>query len=77
MITKVRDWQMIGMMAVTELKDDFGNSHLVQTYMNAVGADHDAEVTTWTATMQTNENNFVTNLLANKWTQQEIDALKK
>lgn len=77
MITKVRDWEMIGMMALTELKDEFGNSHLVQTYMNAPGADHDGEVATWTATMEANETNFVNNLKSNGWSQAEIDALKK
>jgi hypothetical protein len=77
MITKVRDWDMIGMMAVTELRDDFGNSHLVQTYMNAPGADHQSEVAAWTVTMETNRENFVLNLLANGWTQAKINALKK
>jgi hypothetical protein len=77
MITKVRDWAMIGMMALTELKDEFGNSHLVQTYMNAPGADHESEVSGWTVTMETNQSNFVKNLKANGWTDAEIDALKK
>lgn len=77
MIVKVRDWEIIGMMALTELRDEFGNVHLVQTYMNAAGADHDAEVTSATSMMETNETNFVANLLSNGWTQAEIDALKK
>ena len=76
-IRKVKDWELVGMQAVTVLQDDFGNQHIVQTSMNVSGANHDAEVASAETVMQTNETNFVQNLLNNGWTQQEIDALKK
>jgi hypothetical protein len=77
MIRKVRDWEMVGMVAVTELRDDFGNTHLSQTHMNMPGVSHETKVIADTAMMQSNEDNYVANLLADGWTQAEIDALKK